>query len=614
MNSHYKVENDEYFKIFASKSSRNQNTVEKYRKILTKFCKATKKQLNEIIDDCTGEQNIVTTVNLAPDKEGNERKREIRFDVNNKDSSINKYLNEFRQYCKSRNNKNVTINSEEGLIRSFLNQSGVLLPKVDRLEDDSADWYLLTKEDFNYILQDASLMQALLTNFLTSTGMRVGDAVSLKIEDFMKSTEQYHDYVDVEDFIDNAPDDMIGQWVFKPNKTIKDKVNCVTFNSTHTSNLILQHLRHLKNQYYPTKNKDKDEAEKLTISKKDPLFGSKRFKYKKALKAKSVADHWGKKNKKFRDWKINQIKQQIENGEVSEEDYDEMVSKIPKYHPHICRKFFSTIVSNNCGDIRVCALLEGHSDGLPNDKSYIKKSVEDIKEIYINNIHDALSLDNVETKIISNKETEELNKKVSDADKKIETLTNENIEKDKQIEELKQLIYQTREQVDNLSFNRNRNNIEKAISEYFDTHYREDILKEETTAAGAKKCVILCKLAYDLAIENESTFRDDDEYLDSLIKKAIVRYTLNPNISLDDKTLNADELELLNKHISLQLELIDKIKSNNTLWDLVKDDQITLKNVLANIIKKNLNNIDNLNDADKENMVQDILMEYLSVD
>ena len=62
---------------------------------------------------------------------------------------------------------------------------------------------------------------------------------------------------------------------------------------------------------------------------------------------------------------------------IREEDYDEAVSKIPHFHPHICRKFFSTIVSNNCGDIRVCALLEGHSDGLPNDKSYIKKSVKD---------------------------------------------------------------------------------------------------------------------------------------------------------------------------------------------------------------------------------------------
>ena len=612
MSSKYDVENDEYYKNFAAQSSRNEKTTENYKKVLRKFCKATDKTLTKIIITCIDEQSIVTTIKLDPDENGNERKKEIKFNINSKDTSINKFLKQFEDYCLKKNNKQTTIQNQTDMIRSFLHENGVELPKRKSYKDDSRDWYLPSKEDFNYILQDMSLAHASLANMLSSSGLRVGDALSLRIGDFMAATSDYHDFVDVEDFIDNAPDDMIGKWVFEPNKTINHNVKCITFNSAHTSNMILQNLRHIKNHYIPYKNKT--DGLNLSISKKDPIFGSRKGKYKKPINGRSVSAYWIEKNKKFHAWKINQIKQQIENGEVSEEDYDEAVSKIPKFHPHICRKFFSTIVSNNCGDIRVCALLEGHSDGLPNDKSYIKKSVEDIKEIYINNIHDALSLDNVETKIISNKETEELNKKVSDADKKIETLTNENIEKDKQIEELKQLIYQTREQVDNLSFNRNRNNIEKAISEYFDTHYREDILKEETTAAGAKKCVILCKLAYDLAIENESSFRDDDEYLDSLIKKAIVKYTLNPNISLDDKTLNASELELLNKHISLQLELIDKIKSNNTLWDLVKDDQITLKNVLAHIIKKNLNNVDNLNDDDKENMVQDVLMEYLSVD
>ena len=178
----------------------------------------------------------------------------------------------------------------------------------------------------------------------------------------------------------NAPDDMIGQWEFEPSKTRKHKVKCITFNSTHASNIILQNLRHIKNQYFPTKNK-RDNLN-LTISKKDPLFGSRTNKYKKPLNAKSVADHWWKKNKKFRQWKITQIKQKMEQGELSSEDFDEEVEKIPKFHPHVCRKFFITTVSNHCGDFRVSALFEGHSDGPPNDKSYVKKSLEDICDIY----------------------------------------------------------------------------------------------------------------------------------------------------------------------------------------------------------------------------------------
>lgn len=47
---------------------------------------------------------------------------------------------------------------------------------------------------------------------------------------------------------------------------------------------------------------------------------------------------------------------------------------------------------------------------------------------------------------------------------------------------------------------------------------------------------------------------------------------------------------------------------------MVKDDQIKLKNLIIFIIKKNLNKSDNLTDEDKDNMVQDVLMEYLTVD
>ncbi|PWB87895.1 tyrosine-type recombinase/integrase [Methanobrevibacter thaueri] len=616
MNKEYDVRNDEYYQLFISDSLRNETTAEKYFDILTKFCEATNKTLGEIIADCTDEQNIVTKEKLPPDENGNERIREIRFDVNNKDSKINKYLNQFVDYCRQRNNKNVTINGQRSLIIAFLREFGVLIPKIKKLEDDSDDWYLLTKEDYNYLLQDMSLVHISLANFLTSTGMRIGDALSLSISDFMKATEEYHDFVDVEDFIDNAPEDMIGQWVFEPHKTERHGVKCITFNSTHSSNLILQYLRHIKNQYLPNKNKKRNEDSKLKISKKWALFGSRREEYVNPMKPTSVATQWGEKNKKFHLWKENQIKQQIADGKISEEDFTDELLKIPRFHPHTCRKYFISTVAKNCGDIRVCALLEGHSDGLPNDKSYVKKKVKEIKEIYINNIHDALSLDNVETKIVTNKETEELNKKVSEADKKIEALTNQNAEKDKKIEELTKLINQTQEQVDNLSFNRNRSNIQKIIFEYFDNNYKENILnQEEDVSIGRKKCSILCKLAYEFAIENESNFRNDDVYLNSLIQKSIVKYTLNPEIELfDKKELTPDEVEFVTKHLTLQFELFELIKSNDTLWNMVKDDEVTLNNIILYIIKKNKDNIDNLTDEDKDNMVQDVLMEYLTVD
>lgn len=48
---------------------------------------------------------ISTTIKLSPDANGNERRREIKFDINNKDDSINKFLNQYEKYCKKRNKK-----------------------------------------------------------------------------------------------------------------------------------------------------------------------------------------------------------------------------------------------------------------------------------------------------------------------------------------------------------------------------------------------------------------------------------------------------------------------------------------------------------------------------
>lgn len=186
----------------------------------------------------------------------------------------------------------------------------------------------------------------------------------------------------------------------------------------------------------------------------------------------------------------------------------------------------------------------------------------------------------------------------------------------KRVEELQERINQTQEQVDDLTFVRKRSNIEKIILDYFNDNHRETILEEEDDSSiGRKKCNTICKLAYEMAIEEESNFRDDDEYLNSLIQRSIVKYTMDPNINLFDKEeLTQDELELINKHVNLQLDIFKLIKSDSTLWNMVKNDQIKLKNIIVYVIKKNLDNIDDLTDDDKRNMMQEVLLEYLKVD
>ena len=617
MLSEYKVENDEYYKNFVAQSSRTERTTENYRKVLKKFCIATGKTLTEIVTTCIDEQSIVTTVKLDPDENGNERRKEIKFNINDKDAAINKFLQQFEDYCFKKNNKEITIQNQTDIVRSFLHENGVELPKRKSYKDDSRDWYLPSKIDFNYFLQDVSLTHASLANMLTSSGMRVSDALSFTIGDFMNATSDYHDFVDVEDFIDNAPDDMIATWVFEPQKTRKHHVKCITFNSAHASNMILQNLRHIKNHYMPYKNRA--EGLNLSISKKDPLFASRKGKYKKPLSGRSVAAYWIEKNKKFQVWKKNQIKQQIENGEISEEDYDEAVSKIPKLHPHICRKFFSTIVSNNCGDIRVCGLLEGHSAGLPNDKSYIKKSVEDIREIYINNIHDELSLDHVETKIISDKETERLNAEIESLkaenakirEEKDQEINNLEQKHQEEINEIKSSMGNMKIQIDNLNrmgFSRKKkNDMEQAINGYCKSNLDEEDMQ---------KNYVIRSFALDMALENKKDFENTDEYLSSLIKKARIK------ISMSGKTTGElfnqimeqnDEDYVMNKQMTNAVrEVMKTMTSNTELMEIISDeDYYELQDAIETYLKRSDYDITNLTDSDKTEIVSAVLMEFV---
>ena len=94
----------------------------------------------------------------------------------------------------------------------------------------------------------------------------------------------------------------------------------------------------------------------------------------------------------------------------------------------------------------------------------------------------------------------------------------------------------------------------------------------------------------------------------------MVKYILNPDSNILEEILASDELEMLNEHLTLFTEIWELIQSNERLWSMVKDDQIKLKNLIIFIIKKNLNKSDNLTDEDKDTMVQDVLMEYLTVD
>lgn len=430
----YKITEDIFYQNFiTSKPNITEKSKYNYEKILTKFTKSANTTLEQIITECQNQQNSVIEkiIKHEQDDEGNEiiEKRIIKFDVNSPESKIKLYLDNYVTYCKNKGNSNTTITQNLTLINTFLKYYNITLPDRDTLKKDTKKWYLLSKEDFKYILNDSPLIHVSLIKFLMSSGMRISDALSLTIGDFMEATKEYHNFVDVNDFIENAPADMIGTWYFHPQKTRKFQVPCLTFNDPESSNFILQHLRKIKNEYGPYA-KRKYGKEKV-ILKTDALFGSQKSMYVEPLNPNPTASQFWQKNKKLREYRILKIKEDISKGVVSQEDFEKEVAKIPRFHAHACRKYFESTIAKNCGDLRICTLIEGHVSPVSTDSSYIKQDIQNVKETYMSAIDD-FSLEKTEVKVY----TSEVRKQMED---RINNLENENMELKSRLDKVDEL-------------------------------------------------------------------------------------------------------------------------------------------------------------------------------
>ena len=53
-------------------------------------------------------------------------------------------------------------------------------------------------------MDDSTLVHKSLISLLKDSGVRLSDALKLTINDLMIATSDYHNYVDVNEFIDNA--------------------------------------------------------------------------------------------------------------------------------------------------------------------------------------------------------------------------------------------------------------------------------------------------------------------------------------------------------------------------------------------------------------------------
>lgn len=452
----YPITQDKLYQNFLkSRPQLAESSKENYKYALTKFCNANNLTLTEIINNCKKQQNIVIEKIKQTTTKDNEiimEKEILEFDVNSPDSHINIYLDNHINYCKKNNNSNKSINSSIDFISTILKYYNIKLPDIKKLPEDTTKWYPLTKEDIKFIISDSTLTHETLIGALKDSGMRLRDAVDRTLADFMKGTSEYHDYVDVNEFIDNAPSGMICTLKFQPHKTKRFGLECVTFIGPETCDKILQNFRRIKNEYLPKINKQHNLN--LTMSKEDALFPNQKKYFKGHNTTHNLSDLFNKKNKKLKEHRINLINQQIQNGELSEEDFKDEVEKIPKFHAHGLRKFFISTIAKNCGNLRICAIMEGHTPPIKTDSSYVDIDVQEIKEAYMAAIPD-LSLENVDVKLYTSDVRRE-------TEAKIHSLENTVKEKEAEVQIMKDRMDTIEKKISEMD---SRNNILNKISE-----------------------------------------------------------------------------------------------------------------------------------------------------
>ena len=591
----YDYEKDEYvIDYFEGKDDLREDTVSSYKFSLKQFSLANKETIKNIIENCLKQQRQRVEADGGI----------TEFNPNQPDSLVKKYIRNFEKYCEKNGNRNTSIMDKRDNIYVFLKHYDVKRPRKRKLEADKKKWNTLSKEDVRYILKDCNIVEQALITFMLSTGLRRWDVSELTIGDFMDATRkmEYHNFVEVNDFIDNAPDDMIGFWDLFPHKESKKNIHCKTFNSGESSNLILQNLRRIKNEYIPNKQR-KDNIE-IKLEKSDALFGSRMKYYKKSLTKEAMTNAIRAKNPRFKEWKIKQIDEKIENKEISKEDREKEIEEIPTINPHALRKIFTNAVDTYGGlSLRANLVMEGHKSPVPTDLNYVKKEKEELFKGYKRILPHLTILEEVQVKILSNDESEKLNMELENLKKEkkdlVKQIANLKEEKDSEIakvkKEMEDRLTEVEHKVDNQLTHLDTNtplDIDKKqpINSFImekssnaNPNKKLTNLEKKLMGLSRSEKIGLSHIAYSL-VEYDIGFQDNEKYLSKIIKKALREWKRNP-VLMEKAIAYQENFNDRTKKWQLVSLKIDKKLADDGFWEDDEMDEIHEK--ILNYLRNN---------------------------
>lgn len=520
------------------------------------------------------------------------------------DRKVTEYQTEYKDYLDKQGNSEPTKKLKLDNYRALLGEYDIQKPKSPRIkikkdrirESDIVSWRDVERAmDISKGIRDKCILI-----FLATTGMRGIDLVGLNIKNLIKGCKIYFDNDEehnITNLLKKDPKSIIPCYEIMPSKTDDKSQLAMTFNTPECSEYLWQYL----------KERIQKNGE---LKPDDPLFV-------------------GRTNKRVSIGSLEKMYQRINDRLGGEKDKNGIYGKFRK---HSMRKLFSTtcrknmlninINSDKTTEIDVVSIFTGHVPPNESNSKVYEAIPDDSEDSYLREIYfkllPYLSVKDTEVHHINSKEVTELTEKIDILEEQNQQKDirhqREMEEKDKEIAELKQLIHQTQEQVDEKleAFDRITSRKTKTDIEHIINNYCQENLNEE----DQNKSFVIRKLALDMALENKKDFENTDEYLSSLIKKARIK------ISMSGKTTEElfnqimeqnDEDYVMNKQMTNAVrEVMKTMTSNTELMEIISDeDYYELQDAIETYLKRSDYDITNLTDSDKTEIVSAVLMEFV---
>lgn len=327
----------------------------------TKLYKLVGKTPSEIIKEAQEEQKPRIQDNQIIYTEINDRK-------------ITAYLYKYYFFLKENNYKNETIATEIGLIRTFLREYDIELPRniiINRSKPLIREGDLPSREDIlRAINASPNKRNKAILYFLASTGIRVGDVLNFKINTLMEACNDYLYENTIKELLNIDSNNIIPCFYFKPLKTRRSDNICCTFCTPECFNAMQVYLK-----------------QRNVRSLDEPLFTGR---YGNPLRKDAVMKLFQKLN---------------------DEEFGRQVNGKRFFKAHNLRKWFITTCNQHSGDLLKVRILAGHT--LNNiDATYNEINPAVMRRFYTSLVP-YLTLNKVEVKTIKSREYLELERKLA---------------------------------------------------------------------------------------------------------------------------------------------------------------------------------------------------------